>query len=215
MFNKNYLFKFKLYKKNDIIEIGGGEGELSQNLIKLGYNIVLFVEPDLMKYRKASSRLSNIQCLNKSIESVNIKGINSKSTCVTVIMQDVIEHIPKISQKKFFEELNLKYEKIYLIGRTPNLKSPFGLRNSFGDNTHLYRFTDKSLRDFLREIGFINIIISNEPYKITGLVSLLRYAPYLLAILITSISFLFVFGVWEGFLTPNLVFYSKNFKLNK
>ena len=215
MLNKNYLFKFKLYKQNDIIEIGGGEGELSHYLLKLGYNIVLFVEPDLRKYRLATNRLSNIKCLNESIESVDLNEINSNSDTVTIIMQDVIEHIPKINQKNFFKELKSKYKKINLIGRTPNLKSPFGLRNSFGDNTHIYRFTDKSLSDFLKDLGFVNISVSHEPYKITGLVSLLRYVPYLLAILITSISFLFVFGVWEGILTPNLVFYSKNFKLNK
>ncbi len=46
MFNQNNLFNFKLYKKNDIIEIGGGEGYLSQNLIKSGFNVVLFIEPD-------------------------------------------------------------------------------------------------------------------------------------------------------------------------
>ena len=142
MLNKNYLFKFKLYKQNDIIEIGGGEGELSHYLLKLGYNIVLFVEPDLRKYRLATNRLSNIKCLNESIESVDLNEINSNSDTVTIIMQDVIEHIPKINQKNFFKELKSKYKKINLIGRTPNLKSPFGLRNSFGDNTHIYRFTD-------------------------------------------------------------------------
>tara|TARA_B100000212_G_scaffold191269_1_gene144177 strand:+ start:619 stop:1266 length:648 start_codon:yes stop_codon:yes gene_type:complete len=215
MFNKNYLFKFKLYKKNDIIEIGGGEGELSHNLIKLGYNVVLFIEPDLIKYRRASRLLPNIKCLNESIENIDIKKIKSKSACVTVIMQDVIEHIPKINQKKFFEELTLKYEKVNLIGRTPNLKSPFGLRNSFGDNTHIYRFTDKSLREFLKDLGFIDIVISSEPYKVTGLVSLIRYIPYLLIVFIASIAFLFVFGVWEGFLTSNLVFYTNNLKVNK
>lgn len=215
MFNKNYLFKFKLYKKNDIIEIGGGEGELSHNLVKLGYNVVLFIEPDLIKYRRASRLLPNINCLNQSIESIDIKKINSKSACVTVIMQDVIEHIPKINQKNFFEELTLKYEKVNLIGRTPNLKSPFGLRNSFGDNTHIYRFTDKSLREFLKDLGFIDIIISSEPYKVTGLVSLIRYIPYLLIVFIASMAFLFVFGVWEGFLTSNLVFYTKNLKVKK
>ena len=215
MFYKNYLFKFKLYKRNDIIEIGGGEGELSYSLIQLGYNVVLFVEPDLVKFSRASRLLPNTECLNKTIESIDVKKIKSKSACVTVIMQDVIEHIPKTNQKKFFEELKLKYEKINLIGRTPNLKSPFGLRNSFGDNTHIHRFTDKSLGEFLKDLGFIDIIILNEPYKVTGLVSFIRYIPYLLTVFIVSISFLFIFGVWEGFLTPNLVFYTKNLKLKK
>ncbi len=208
MINKEKLFNFYLYKNNDIIEIGGGEGDLSKSLVDSGFNLVLFIEPDIKKYQKATRKLKNIECLNQSIETVNCKKIRSKSIYVTVIMQDVIEHISKVNQKNFFKELKSKYKKVNLIGRTPNLKSPFGLRNSFGDNSHLYRFTDTSLRDFLKDLGFLNIIISNEPYKITGFTSFLRYFPYLIFIYITSIIFLFIFGQWEGLLTPNLVFYS-------
>ena len=171
MIDKYKLFKFKLNRKNDIIEIGGGEGELSKNLIKLGYKIVLFVEPDINKYKQATRKLQNVDCLNKSIENIDFKKINSKSLNVTVIMQDVIEHIRIDSQKKFFEELKSNYKQINLIGRTPNLKSPFGLRNSYGDNSHIYRFTDTSLKDFLANLGFRNIKVSNEPYKITGITS--------------------------------------------
>ena len=209
MINKYKMFKFKLYKENDIIEIGGGEGELSKSLIDLGYNVVLFIEPDINKYKKANTKLQNVQCLNKDIENVDCKKINSKSLNVTVIMQDVIEHIRIDSQKEFFEQLKSNYEKIYLIGRTPNLKSPFGLRNSYGDNSHIYRFTDNSLKNFLANLGFGNIKISSEPYKITGITSFLRYLPYLISIYICSISFCFVYGQWEGFLTPNIVFYSE------
>ena len=93
-------------------------------------------------------------------------------------MQDVVEHIDEIDQKVFFNKLFTIYQKINFIGRTPNLKSPFGLRNSFGDKTHINRFTDSSLRDFLRNIDFENIVVSAEDYKITGIVSLLRYPPY-------------------------------------
>ena len=206
MINKYKLFNFKLDRQNDIIEIGGGEGYLSSSLVKLGYNIVLFIEPDRNKYKKATRKLKNVECLNKSIETIDLKKIKSKSPFVTVIMQDVIEHISKVKQNNFFIELKSKYKKVNLIGRTPNLKSPFGLRNSFGDNTHLYRFTDVSLKDFLKDLGFIDITISNEPYKITGFTSLIRYFPYFLFICITSIIFLIIFGHWEGFLTPNIVF---------
>ena len=126
-----------------------------------------------------------------------------------IIMRDVIEHIKIDSQKIFFEQLKSNYKQINLIGRTPNLKSPFGLRNSYGDNSHIYRFTDKSLKDFLANLGFKKIKVSSEPYKITGITSFLRYLPYLISIYVCSISFCFVYGQWEGFLTPNIVFYSE------
>ena len=209
MIDKYKLFKFKLNRKNDIIEIGGGEGDLCKNLIKLGYKVVLFIEPDINKYKKAARKIPNVECLNKNIENIDCKKINSKSLNVTVIMQDVIEHIKIDNQKIFFEQLKSKYKQINLIGRTPNLKSPFGLRNSYGDNSHIYRFTDNSLKEFLANLGFNNIKVSNEQYKITGITSFLRYVPYLITIYICSISFSIVYGQWEGFLTPNIVFYSE------
>ena len=209
MINQYKLYKFSLDKNNDIIEIGGGEGELSKILLKYRYNLVLFVEPDLNKFNIATRKLQNVYCLNNFIENIDCRNINSKSAHVTVIMQDVIEHISIDSQKIFFEKLKSNYKKINLIGRTPNLKSPFGLRNSYGDNSHIYRFTNTSLKDFLFNLGFSNTLISSETYKITGIISFFRYLPYLVIIYICSITFYFVYGQWEGFLTPNIVFYSE------
>lgn len=209
MIYKKKLFNFNLIEDNDFIEIGGGSGDLSNYLIQLGLNVVLFVEPDSSKFDIAKRKLKNINCLNLDISKVNCQDINSQSAKVTVIMQDVIEHISETIQKEFFVELQKKYKTIYFIGRTPNLKSPFGLRNSFGDNTHIHRFTDRSLKDFLKNMGFKNIIIKNESYKITGIVSLLRYPLYFLTILYFSLMSLIVFGCWEGFLSPNIVFKSK------
>ena len=212
MFYIKKLFNFDLFEDNDFIEIGGGYGDLSNFLIELGFNVVLFIEPDSSKFDIAERKLKNINCLNLDISQVNCQDINSKSSKVTVIMQDVIEHISESIQKKFFFELQKKYKTIYFIGRTPNLKSPFGLRNSFGDNTHIHRFTDRSLKNFLKNLGFKNIIIKNESYKITGLVSLLRYPFYFFTILYFSLMSLIVFGCWEGFLSPNIVFKSKKIK---
>ena len=209
MFNKNKLFGLNLNKKSDFIEIGGGEGDLSIDLKNKGFNLVLFVEPDFKKYKVASLKLKNILCLNIDVEELNDDLIKPNSKIVTVIMQDVIEHISFDKQKVFFQILFRKYDQIYFVGRTPNLKSPFGLRNSFGDNTHLHRFTDTSLKDFLEKLDFNKIKIVRENYSITGLVSLLRYPFYILSILSVSLVFLFIFGSWEGMLTPNIIFKSK------
>ena len=205
-----YLFGFKLYKNIDFIEIGGGYGHLSRKLLSNGINLVLFVEPEKEKYKKSKLTLNHqISCQNKLISEIDLKVIKRESKYVCVLMQDVIEHIPINDQKKFFQELRLIYDEITFIGRTPNLKSIFGLRNSFGDNTHIYRFTNHSLRDFLLNLGFSNIDICKEPYQITGLVSLVRLIPYHIILVILSLSFLFIYGSWEGFMTPNIVFKAK------
>ena len=212
MFFKNKLFGFNLIKEADFIEIGGGEGDLSLYLKSKGFNLVLFIEPDLKKYEVACNKLKDTLCLNIDIEKFNYDLLKPKSKIVTVIMQDVIEHISFDKQKEFFQIIFRNYEQIYFLGRTPNLKSPFGLRNSFGDNTHLHRFTDTSLRNFLENLSFQNIIIAKEDYAITGVVSLLRYPPYILIVLLVSLIFLFIFGSWEGMLTPNITFESKKIR---
>ncbi|MDC3142422.1 hypothetical protein OA510_03035 [Prochlorococcus sp. AH-716-I17] len=43
------IFKFNLPRDSDFIEIGGGRGELSCLLIKKGFHINLFIEPDINK----------------------------------------------------------------------------------------------------------------------------------------------------------------------
>ena len=212
MVNKNKLFGFKLNKDSDFVEIGGGEGDLSLNLKTQGYNLVLFVEPDIKKYEVACIKLNNILCLNIDVEELSADLIKPKSKKVTVIMQDVIEHISFDKQKVLFQILFRKYEEICFLGRTPNLKSPFGLRNSFGDNTHLHRFTDISLKNFLEKLDFKKTITAKEDYEITGIVSLLRYPLYFLIVLSISLVFLFIFGSWEGMLTPNITFKSEKVK---
>ena len=214
MFKKRNLFGFKLNPKSDYIEIGGGVGELSLDLQNSGFNIIMFIEPDFEKFKIASKKLKNILCINLDIIELNSNQIKPKSKILTVIMQDVIEHISIDKQRLFFQILFSKYEQIYFIGRTPNLKSPFGMRNSFGDNTHLYRFTDNSLRDFLYKLDFKNIFITNEEYQITGITSLFRYLPYLFTVLVVSITFSIIFGCWEGFLTPNIVFKAQKINQN-
>ena len=212
MIYKSRLFGCNLLPQSDYIEIGGGEGDLSLDLKNRGLNVILFIEQDTKKYNVASKRLTNVLCLNLDAVDLDISQIKPKSKIVTVIMQDVIEHISFEKQKLFFQIISSKYEKIYFIGRTPNLKSPFGLRNSFGDNTHIHRFTDTSLRDFLENLGFKNIKVTKESYKITGIVSFLRFFPYFFILLIVSLSFAFIFGTWEGMLTPNINFKSKKIK---
>ena len=214
MFGNSRLFGFPLIKESDYVEIGGGEGDLSLDLKNRGFNIILFIEPEIKKFEIASKKLKNTLCLNIDAENLNVGQINPKFKTLTVIMQDVIEHISFENLQVFFEIISIKYEQINLIGRTPNLKSPFGLRNSFGDNTHIHRFTDTSLKDFLERLDYKNIVVTRENYKITGIVSLLRFPPYFLIILFVSLIYIFVFGTWEGMLTPNIYFYSKKIKHN-
>jgi len=131
----------------------------------------------------------------------------AESNIDTIVMQDVIEHIRPEEMKSMLDEyMNKRINLPRLVGRTPNLKSTFGLRNSFGDNTHILRFTETSLRSYLADLGYTNIRIKDEPYTVTGVISLVRYIPYKLILFYEWLKFLIVFGQGEGAFTPNLVF---------
>ena len=100
-----------------------------------------------------------------------------------------------------------------------------------GGSTDLNGYAEKTFRlrgeneEFIlfvegREDRYASKIINNlkpgsrENYKITGIVSLLRFPPYFLIILFVSLIYIFVFGTWEGMLTPNIYFYAKKIKHN-
>ena len=201
------LYGYKLNTTVNIVDVGGGYGDMTLKLISAGYKVKAFIEPDNLKFSVAEKLFgAEIKCLCCRIGDAKIINSICDIDTITVVMQDVIEHVPLEEQKSFFEDLRCRGIKVTLIGRTPNLKSPFGLRNSFGDNTHIYRFTDRSLRDFLSELGFKNISISSEPYKITGLVSLARSVFYFLTIFLVAVAFIAIYGSREGWMAPNLVF---------
>lgn len=201
------LYGYKLNPVVSIVDVGGGYGDLSSELISAGYKVKAFIEPDDLKFASAEKKLGfETTCLCSRLGDDSIISSISDVGTLTIVMQDVIEHVPLEAQKKFFHDLRSRGIRVTLIGRTPNLKSPFGLRNSFGDNTHIYRFTDVSLRDFLCELGFRNISICSEPYKVTGLVSLVRSVFYFSIIFIVAAAFVAIYGTREGWMAPNLVF---------
>ena len=52
-------------------------------------------------FKVASNRLDSVDCQNKDISRINFDKIQTKSTTVSVIMQDVIEHIQEKTKTIF------------------------------------------------------------------------------------------------------------------
>lgn len=199
------LYRFRIDRGEKIAEIGGGRGELTLTLLDKGVNVKIFMEPGT----KVEGLMLPIEVkkINKSVGEEQCGKLIAEDEVNTIIMQDVIEHIAEIDLKNMLAEYRQITGRLpRMIGRTPNLKSRFGLRNSFGDNTHIHRFTDRSLMDYLENLGYNNINIKKEPYAITGLVSFIRYLPYALVMIAEGVKMLIVFGQWERNMTPNIVF---------
>jgi len=200
-----HLYSFKIKEGENIAEIGGGEGLLAAWMQSRGVRIKVFMEP--MLNEKDLKSLRDALLLRMRAGDEGAGRLLAESNIDTIVMQDVIEHIRPEEMKSMLDEYMNKSNNLpKLVGRTPNLKSTFGLRNSFGDNTHILRFTDTSLRSYLADLGYTNIQIKNEPYIVTGIVSLARYIPYKLILFYEWLKFLIVFGQGEGAFTPNLVF---------
>jgi hypothetical protein len=204
------LYRFPIFKNENIIEIGSGFGDLAKSFEAKGYLFLCLIEPDQEKYKFLHSLFDKrTLIIDESLTSKNIKTILFKYSSLTIIMQDVIEHIPPHDFFKFICDLKSKNIKIRLIGRTPNLTSPFGLRNSFGDNTHILRFNNISLENYLKKAGFSEIHIKAEPYRVTGIVSFLRFLPYYFVLTLFFLAFLCIYGFPVKELTPNIVFEAK------
>jgi hypothetical protein len=208
------IYGIKINKSESIFEIGGGDGELTKLLLDKGYSVIGFIEPDISKINTAKKNLSgyqvNIYSLFLTDEEV-LKEI-ARYKYPLLILQDVIEHI---TAQDFYQAIKfLRSSGCHprIIGRTPNLSSPFGLRNSFGDLTHIHRFNSKSLEEYFFNTGFKKIIVNGEPYVVTGIVSLVRMFAYHAVMLLTSIAFIFVYGSNEGYATPNIVFDVKSYE---
>ena len=204
------VWGLKVLDSECLVEIGGGEGFLAEKLLKSGSKLKCFVEPDAKKMLLAKRKIDKSVVIHQGfLNDVEVVVSCKEHKELTVVMQDVIEHIPKDELVRFFSDLRSFGVKLRFIGRTPNLKSPFGLRNSFGDNTHIHRFTDHSLNEFLKDLGFNEILIRSEPFEITGVVSFIRFFPYQLIMALYSLSLLAVFGQRETGVTPNIVFDAK------
>lgn len=202
------LYGFRIKDGERIAEIGGGEGDLSKFIKSKGLNVVAFMEPRIYNLSKLSEWLgTDTKCIQMKVGDPNAGKALAKYMANTIVLQDVIEHIATEALKDFLNDYRMAIGTLpRLIGRTPNLKSHYGLRNSFGDNTHLHRFTERSLKDFLLDLGYGRICVKEEPYKITGLTSLLRYAPYKLTLLSLKIKMMIIYGQPEGPMSPNIVF---------
>jgi len=204
--SRNKLFDFDEKKNSDFIEIGKLEGDLSSYLVNFEYNLIFYVKPNKKRFQIVRKIIYSTYCHCQDIYKIDFSQFKPRLNLVTVIMQDIIVHISQKKLKDFYIKLYDCYVKVYFIGSTPNLKSLFGLRSLFGDNKHIYRFTNFSLRYFLGNLGFDKINISNENFKITGILSLLRYFLYLIIIYTLSLMFAIFYVSWEGLFSPNLVF---------
>ena len=98
MFGNSRLFGFPLIKESDYIEIGGGEGDLSLDLKNRGFNIILFIEPEIKKFEIASKKLKGTLCLNIDAENL-IDNFNQYSNVIIIFLVNCLMQFLRIITK--------------------------------------------------------------------------------------------------------------------
>lgn len=155
--NKLYAAWYKkflpLNKNAKILDLGCGMGHFMYFLEKEGYRnffgidiskeLIDFVEKNISK--------------NVAVADA-FDFLRKEELFELIIMNDILEHIPK---KRLLELLHLVFNSLDKDGivfiKVPNMSNPFSLRTRYVTITHEIGFTERSLPEVLRMVGFQDI----------------------------------------------------------
>jgi len=113
----NFINKNKKRTPKNILEIGGGRGEISTTLDFMGYNVtsIEFQKNAKQWFNKTSlkffNKSHNINLINKNIKDVDI----DLTKFDTIIISETIEHIPEKHFSNFYNNLILNFKGYFII----------------------------------------------------------------------------------------------------
>jgi SAM-dependent methyltransferase len=158
---KNRYLKFCTLanKKSPVIELGCGNGSFIRELLKEGFEKVIGIEPS-STYNPVIVKDLIIQ----EYATQYLKKIEQKSLGLVVAL-DVFEHI-EYDEIKII--LNLVDDKLQdggiLVFRVPNMGSPLGFFNYFGDISHVTPMNEVSIKQIALETKMELIGLYSEPF---------------------------------------------------
>lgn len=186
-----------------ILDIGCGQGELLITLRQAGYPHAQGIDVSREQVAAAAARGLTVK------EGDLFPFLTDHAACFDAICAiDVIEHFDKPDVLPLFEVIALALRPGgMLIGQVPNGESPFMGRYRYGDFTHGTAFTQRSIRQIARAMGFADVsVFPTEPVA-HGVPSAVRLAVWKLASLAMKVALFAETGVLRGHLvTQNLVF---------
>jgi len=157
-YKKNYLRHLPKNKHAKILDIGCGTGHFLYFLKKSGYKKYSGIDlsEEAIKFCKKKKLASTI--IKADAESYLKK---SQTKYDVIIMNDVIEHIPKNNIVKLLSLIKKQLSKNgKLIIKTINVANPItGNSSRYLDFTHTTGFTQESLSQVIKVSGFRNVKI--------------------------------------------------------
>jgi SAM-dependent methyltransferase len=204
---RNRFIKFidQKYKDRLLIEIGCGDGEFLNELKNNGFTSLIGIEISPSYEKKYPD-------ININICSAEYFLKTTKSNSVGVILAlDVFEHI---SVKSLNDLLGLAHNVLtkdgQIIFRVPNMGSPLGMINYFGDSTHVTPLNFSSVQHLAWNNQFRLLSIKAEPFSYPrSLFDLLGRILYGVSALQYKL-IMRAFGVKKTIFSPNIIcIYSK------
>ncbi len=185
----------------NVIDLGCGEGAVTKSIAQM-FPESNCIGVDLIQ---TNSSHNNLTFVHDDI--LNYLSITDLDECSLVIMNDVIEHFDR---KEIIKILDIVIDKVpkgcYLCLQFPNMSSPFGLRNYFGDHTHKTALTDTRMSGILSRYNQIAFHFNGvEEVRSFSLISLLFSFIYWKCIIkISGLVFRGSIGWNKYFFYPNL-----------
>lgn len=136
-----------------ILDIGSGAGHFLYYLKKRGYRDYYGI--DLLP--------AQVEYCKKITDKVEVADLfdflpNKKVAYDLIVMNDLLEHIPKDKAIQVLKLVNESLDKGgVVIMKVPNMANPFGLLGRYMDITHETGYTEHSLRTALRAAGFPDV----------------------------------------------------------
>lgn len=151
-YRKNYLKHLPKDKKIKILEIACGMGQFLYFLNKEGYKNISGI--DLNKKNIEQCKKIGIKNVIKA-DMYNYISKLSNNKFDVIIMNDIIEHIPRERVIKYLSNIRTKLkEGGVLIIKTVNCNNVYGLSSYFSDFTHVVGYTSEKIRHVSLLSGF-------------------------------------------------------------
>lgn len=146
---------FPIEKNLPILEIGCGSGELLLEAKKLGYSKIDGIEISEEMIKNADSSIKqNI----KKTNLLKFLKLQSPNKYKAIIAKDILEHF---SKKELLYILKRAHHCLmpngYLVGHVPNGFSIWGSAIFWSDATHETAFTEDSLTQWCKVVGFSHV----------------------------------------------------------
>lgn len=171
-FQANFSSFLPSDKESRVLDIGCGTGHFLHYIDGLGYNNYFGIDISKEQIAYCKDHVTTSVLLVRDTQKF-LK--EHKDTFDFILMNDVIEHLPK---DDIIPILSHAYhalrKKGKIVIKTVNLKNRWGMAVRYMDFTHTVGFTDESLRQVMRLAGFTSIVIYKEIHPIHDIKSFVR-----------------------------------------